>query len=107
MPFGTTPAASAASPAFASAAPSAVPGANEQPTCQRGPAVDPAAAVSALPHLDAVWSNLVDRTMAAVHASVAKPDMAFGAFAPIVGLVRSVTYHDGKLLEGAWSTSSG
>lgn len=57
--------------------------------------------VGSIPPLDveAAWTDLIDRAMAAMASSDAKPDLAFGAFAPVVALVRSVAFHEGVLLE--------
>lgn len=43
---------------------------------------------------------MADRAIAAIRASEAKPDAAFGAFAPAAALIRSVAFHDCAVLEG-------
>lgn len=89
MPHGTTSAASrlAAASSFDS-------------TLAFGSSSTSASAGSISPlDVEAAWGQLVDRAIAAMASSDAKPDPAFGAFAPVVALVRSVAFHEGVLLE--------
>ena len=60
---------------------------------------------SAYPHeaviadLEDDFARMVDKAIGAILAGDPKPDAVFGAFAPFIATARSVSYHEGKLLE--------
>jgi hypothetical protein len=67
--------------------------------------VPPALPATAHPHraviadLEDDFARMVDKAIGAILAGDPKPDAVFGAFAPFIAMARSVSYHEGKLLE--------
>jgi len=67
--------------------------------------VPPAPLAAAYPHraviadLEEDFARMVDKAIGAILAGDPKPDAVFGAFAPFIAMARSVSYHEGKLLE--------
>jgi hypothetical protein len=65
----------------------------------------PLPSAAAYPHraviadLEEDFVRMVDKAIGAILAGDPKPDTVFGAFAPFIAMARSVSYHEGKLLE--------
>ncbi|KQZ21696.1 hypothetical protein ASD50_05040 [Mesorhizobium sp. Root552] len=67
--------------------------------------VPPAPLAAAYPHraviadLEEDFARIVDKAIGAIVAGDPKPDAVFGVFAPFIAMARSVSYHEGMLLE--------
>ncbi len=54
---------------------------------------------AAIDELDEHFKTITDKAIAAIVACEAKPDRVFGDFSDLVSFVRSVAFHEGRLLE--------
>jgi len=66
------------------------------------PPASPAAAYAheaVIADLEEDFARLVDKAIGAILAGDPKPDAVFGEFAAFISMARSVSYHEGKLLE--------